>query len=298
MNEISESTADSTQSHISKKDNSLTRQDSLSQRDRSFDEIIIDNSKMKHKFLSIAPRNKTRATFQEGFNLLKDSNIKKCSEVEDEFTFTLKMRKEVENKSGSTNTSWEMNQGDEQQFEKFLSSITTTTTAASSRIEGGGDEVKVKGRRIDEDSRPLAQHRSTSQLYPLPYMPPNSVQTFVSSTSSTFPPKRAQEPSHAAAAAPVVAPPPPGLMLLQQQQGRQRYESYFSEEHKTTKVFDLDACLSIPASGEEKVASSTNTTSKAGCSSDLSGLFFGQRKLWNWDIPKIPFESLTFKQWE
>ena len=40
---------------------------------------------------------------------------------------------------------------------------------------------------------------------------------------------------------------------------QRRYESYFSEEHKTTKVFDLDACLlaGIESSGEEKVKSST-----------------------------------------
>ena len=62
------------------------------------------------------------------------------------------------------------------------------------------------------------------------------------SGSSTFLPERAQ-----------VRP----TRLPQQQH---RYESYFSEEHKTTKVFDLDACLlaaGIESSGEEKVKSST-----------------------------------------
>ena len=108
--------------------------------------------------------------------------------------------------------------------------------------------------------------RSRSLLYPLPYMP--SVQTFqAASSSSTFPPKRATH---------QCAPRPP----------KNSYESYSSEEDKTTRVFDLDACLPAQgSSGEEKVKSSsctaatttttsTTTTTTAGGCCDQTGLIF------------------------
>ena len=103
---------------------------------------------------------------------------------------------------------------------------------------------------VDIDPLPCFAAATTTQLE-------ENYKTRFVSGSSTFLPERAQE----------VRP----TRLPQQQR---RYESYFSEEHKTTKVFDLDACLlaGIESSGEEKVKSST---AGAGSLVDTgTGIFF------------------------
>ena len=148
----------------------------------------------------------------------------------------------------------------------------------ASRIScSGGSAEEVKGRIMIPSSLAFQRSRSnpttlkhtaTSKDYtvdidPLPcfasatttQLEKNYKTRFVSG-SSTFLPERAQ-----------VRP----TRLPQQQH---RYESYFSEEHKTTKVFDLDACLlaGIESSGEEKVKSST---AGAGSLVDTgTGMFF------------------------
>ena len=132
----------------------------------------------------------------------------------------------------------------------------------ASHISCSGSAEEVKGRIIipslafqrSRSNPTTLKHTATSKDYtvdidPLPCFAAAASATttqlenyktrFVSGSSS-FLPERAQ-----------VRP----TRLPQQR----RYESYFSEEHKTTKVFDLDACLlaGIESSGEEKVKSST-----------------------------------------